>query len=126
MEQRLFAAINDCESMHDVLDIVKRLLKETKNGGHDRIGYVAGIISSDGPEHIAANFARLCQYSRAIRVRAEIPLISAGWVFPPDMFNRLNGAAMGEQFFYDFWEQVLRTGHITDMFFTPRWEVSNA
>ncbi len=53
--------------------------KKKKNA--KRIGYVAGIIGSEGPEHVENNLKKLMDYTMTIRKKHDFPIFSATDVF---------------------------------------------
>src|SRR3990167_1936785 len=89
-----------------------------------RLGYVAGIITSDGPDKIWANIARLEQHTIQIRAEHAFPIFSATDVFSRQLYDRLKEGVVAEREYQHFWRQLQESGYITDLFLTPRWEVS--
>ncbi len=97
-------------------------------GGITRIGYVAGIITSDGPEYFQANRKRLADYVKKLRKIHKFPMFSAIDVFSSEVYERLKEwklpFAEREMKVRSFWRKILKSGHVTDIFMTPRWEKS--
>lgn len=93
-----------------------------------RIGIVSGIVSSDGDENIEKNVRRLDKFTVAVRKKIGIPTFSTADVFGKEMYNKIEEfrieKELREQRFRRFWEIVLQSGHITDIFMTPGWERS--
>lgn len=89
-----------------------------------RLGYVAGIITSDGPKKLWDNIARLERYTDRVREAEGFPVFSATDVFSKELFDRLDVGAVSEKEYQPFWRNVLGCGYVTDIFLTPRWEES--
>lgn len=107
---------------------VVRTLKELSPDG--RVGYAAGIVASDGPEHIERNVLLLAEYANRLRKAHPFPIFSAVDVFGVTglwdrfvpMFVR---GEITDDDFKKFWRGILGSGYVTDVFMTPRWEFSN-
>ena len=124
MKERLALSMQHCGSL-DVADaVIITALKTRREAGHPRLGFVAGIISSDGPEHIDENFAGLDAFTSRIKSVVDYPLLSAPWAFTVEQFARLEAKSRGPDFWEPFWGRILRSMHVTHMFFTPRWTAS--
>ena len=89
-----------------------------------RLGYVAGIITSDGPEKIWENIDHLEQHTHRLRAEHSWPIFSATDVFSRELFDRLDVGVAHPQEYQHFWRNVLGSGYVTDIFMTPRWEIS--
>ena len=98
------------------------------DGNVGRIGYVAGIINSEGLEFAERNHKRLAYYTRFLRKQHRFPIFSSPDIFTDNVYKRLQEMQMPfierEQKFYIFWRSLLSSGHITDIFMTPHWKVS--
>ncbi|MBI4054151.1 MAG: hypothetical protein HY397_02360 [Candidatus Doudnabacteria bacterium] len=124
MKELLWPRTTRAQDLDEVLDILVQELKAVRGQGNERLGYVAGIISSDGPDRIQENLQRLDYYTRRLQSRHDFPLVSATEVFPPELLERLRASGHGKDQFIVFWRKVLGSGHVTDIFMTPRWEYS--
>lgn len=95
---------------------------------NQKIGYVSGLISSEGPQHIERNMRRLEAYTELVRKQYGFPVFSATDVFGNGRFGQIEEfyfeKELREQHFIGFWRAVLGSGHITDVMMTPRWEIS--
>lgn len=102
------------------------IITELKKTRRTNIGiiYVAGMITSAGPEHIAANLERLDTWTHRVRSTFGVPTFSAPWAFPNDCFERLRAELFGPEFWEPFWESILGSGYVSDIVFTPRWQQS--
>lgn len=123
--------MNQPTAQANTLDEVKTSLlnlleKVRKNNPH--LGYVSGIISSDGEEYIARNKQILSLYTLKISLENNMPTFSTVDIFSKALLERtklLNlPVTEREQKLRNFWEEVLSSGLITDIYFTPRWRRS--
>lgn len=110
--------------MDEVYREVESILRRVRRGGADRLGYVAGIINSDGPEHAERNFRNLEFYTKILQGRTSFPIFSATEIFHAELLQRLRAREHIGDEFIKFWRSVLSSGHVTDVFFTPRWDES--
>ncbi len=92
-----------------------------KRDGVKKLGFVSGIISSDGEKHIPANMEALTIYTEFYRTHMPFPVFSATDVFHPWTVKKFN---LTQPEWFDFWNNVLNSGKITDVFMTPRWKDS--
>lgn len=106
------------EGVVGVLRAIKRKTRAKK------VGYVAGIITSDGPEYIARNIQKLEEYTERIGDEIDFPVFSAADVFSKDLLDRLHARSLPAQTWFDFWRAILGSGEVTDIFMTPRWKDS--
>lgn len=99
-----------------------------RNPLEHRLGYVAGIITSDGPDHTMRNIEKLAEYTHKLRIALGFPVFSATDIFSVALFAKLQEMGLPpserEAQFIDFWRRILTSGHVTDILMTPRWEVS--
>jgi hypothetical protein len=99
-----------------------------KTGNHKKLGYVSGIITSDGPDKTEENIKILEKYTLAVRNRVDFPIFSGVDVFDDRIYGQLEETEfereMQQNHFIKFWRNILRSGHITDIFMTPRWDES--
>jgi hypothetical protein len=88
---------------------------------HRALGYVSGIISSDGPHRMQNNLALLEEYTKLLRVRVRFPIFSSTDIFDGDNADRIS---KDESDWRYFWRGVISESRVTDIFMTPRWEHS--
>lgn len=128
MKQHFADTLADVETMAVARERVIETLERVKADRHEYLGFVSGIISSDGDEQIERNIHRLAAFTEQIRREQPFPIFSATDVFSPELFERLTEMRLGrperEAHFFDFWSAILHSGHVTHVFFTPRWEQS--
>ena len=110
-------------SLKEVADLVTARLRHVRQDA-DRLVYVAGIVSSDGPEQIATNLRSLHQNATYVAERFSAPTFSAADVFSPDVYARVGLETRTNAEFCHFWTAVLRSGFVTDIVLTPRWRTS--
>jgi hypothetical protein len=128
MKQQIQEVLISVTSFSEIHQEITKLFAHTrKNHPSNRIGYVSGIISSDGPEHMDRNIKILKEYTEKLRDTHDFPIFSATDVFSDEIFGRLghftSHRRMQEEFM-QFWRDIFDSGHITDIFMTPRWEKS--
>ena len=108
--------------------IVLSMLKDLKDSKESRIGYVAGVVTSDGPEKIDENVRNLINCTKNIRKQYNFPIFSSTDIFDKKFIENLDEMSLPpkifeERFLY-FWEKILESGYVTDIFLTPGWERS--
>lgn len=86
-----------------------------------RIGFVCGMISSEGREYIDENMARLQTYVQTISSRVKYPIFSSADVFTPEVYTAVNLADRTNEEFIQFWRGIFKSKTVTDVYFTPRW-----
>ncbi|MEK9181108.1 MAG: DUF4406 domain-containing protein, partial [Patescibacteria group bacterium] len=123
MHDLLWPALAESENLAEIKNIVVDILSRVRRGG-GRLGYVAGIIMSDGAEHMERNFKILEEHTFSVKEKHEIPVVSASEVFFPELLSRVLGKGVSRDDFELFWRSILASGHVTDMFMAPRWEQS--
>ncbi len=108
------------------IDVVKTqvidILRNVKTDEIQKIGYVSGVISSDGPKHIPKNIAVLDTYTEFYRMTIPFPAFSSSDIFYGKYTERFN---LSQSEWLTFWSSILKSGTITDVFMTPRWKISN-
>lgn len=129
MKAKLARVLVDSTNLAAVRDKVVALFDQTRQRtGTKRIGYVAGIINSDGPEKVEENRQRLAEYTERIREEQDFPIFSATDIFSKELFAKLEEVKLGgperNEAFMRFWREILESGNVTDIFMTPRWEQS--
>ncbi len=109
-------------------DISKSLILSFEQAKKEKntiqIGYVSGIITSEGPEHIQRNILLLKTHAQRLREIHSFPIISAPDIFTSEVPIQIDSPNIPYQDWIQFWRDVLRSGYITDIFMTPRWEKS--
>jgi hypothetical protein len=98
------------------------LLNDISSGGRVKVGYVSGIITSDGKEHIDRNIALLKRNTSRIREAVDFPVFSAADIFHNESYDKFDG--IEEHEWYAFWKNILKSGYVAEIFMTPRWEHS--
>jgi len=103
-----------------------RIFKEVKRHPGATIGFVSGIVTSDGPEHIARNLQTLSAYAHQIRRGG---LFGPNIISPADVFNipliaKFDNLGAKESDYLKFWRELLRSRLIDFVFMTPGWKRS--
>ncbi len=112
-------------SLKQVHEIVLPLLKELQNKHEShRIGYVAGIVASDGVNKIPENLGILAEHTQKIREQNSYPILCASDIFSPESVALFMATGVSRRDFEYFWKRFLESGYITDIFMTPRWQNS--
>ena len=122
-------ALKTSSNLIEVRISVVKVLENIKiNHTFVKLGYVSGIISSDGDEKILENTNRLENYTNYIRKIQKFPIFSSTDIFCNDLYARLQEIKLPkkerEEKFIVFWREILTSGHVTDIFMTPRWKES--
>lgn len=100
------------------VEVLAEIKKESKDG---RVGYVSGIISSDGPEFLERNRKILQEKTEKARETYEFPIFSANDIFSPELVDRLGHKSSN---YINFWRKILHAGLVTDVIMTTGWERS--
>lgn len=125
MKDKIKKVISKANSLDELALLLKKLFSDMWDKGITQIGYVSGIITSDGPENIPKNILRLEKFTEDIRIKSKIPIFSATDIFDDELFARLSIAGAKNADYEVFWRQVLDSGFVTHMYLTPRWEISH-
>lgn len=127
MKERLTKAVQDAANLTEVGLAIIQVCQELRARGFNRIGYVAGPVTADGSEFISRNIRRLHLYTSAIEAGASgvTPIFSCTYVFTPELFARIDTAGAKNGDYEIMWQQVLKSGQITDVFMTSGWERSH-
>ena len=114
------------EASDRIISLFQVIKTQRESGG--KIGYVAGIINSDGPQSVKINRRRLTQYAKLLKKLHLFPIFSAADIFTHRVNRTIQEMRLPiverESRVYIFWRKLLSSGHITDIFMTPRWEIS--
>lgn len=129
MHKDIKLALKNSKTLHHVRRNLIRLFEDTKlKNKTNRIGYVAGIINSDGPEYYRANRKRLTDYVKKLGEIHKFPMFCAVNVLSSEVYEKLAEWKLPfserEVKARSFWRKILKSGHVTDVFMTPRFEKS--
>lgn len=91
---------------------------------YPRVGYVSGVVTSDGPAKIEENLARLHASAAQLQKTHTFPIFSPPDIFSKDVHSRVIQAGAKTEDFIQFWRSVLMSGYVTDIFMTRRWQES--
>lgn len=127
MKEIIIPALSNTNTLIEVHQRMIEIFQEIKKKGSDRIGYVAGIISSDGENNIQVNATRLRTITDILRQIHNLPLFACTDIFYSNA-PRVSELSLPyderERALNNFWQRILESGHVTDIFMTPRWEIS--
>jgi hypothetical protein len=124
------------EGSKDMDDVAYRMVESFRRLREEhnmkRLGYVSGIITSDGPEFMVRNRAILKAFAEHLKGKHDLQIFA-----PSDVFEEENDYDLvltdgrtriarpnDDTVFYMFWRKVLTCGYVTDIFMTPRWKKS--
>ena len=127
MREIVREAVKDSNSLDQVRDNLFIVFRRLQNEGHKKIGYVSGLITSEGPENIGKNIKRLTRFTDQIRSQSEFPVFGPTDVFDDALFRRLEANGFHNADWMVFWQEVLSgngTPYVTDIYMTPRWKTS--
>lgn len=125
MKEFLHPRLQTVRSFGELLPTVRGVLEKLTLEGKKRIGYVSGIISSDGPDKIQENIERLKSFTDSVRSTHQFPVFSATDIFTEQIYEACNNERkITQSEFIDFWRELLKSKLITDIFMTPRWDES--
>lgn len=125
MRKKFEKALQTANSLHTIKHIVIAILGKSKQFPSQRLGFVSGLISSDGLEHIERNRNILIQHTNVLETTCNFPFFCASDIFTVDLYKRLNRDTIPKEKFIEFWRDILKSRLITDVFMTPRWEKSD-
>lgn len=126
MRSKIDKALINANSIDEVKKLLLGVLKGVRTEGSTQIGYVAGILTSDGPQNIDKNVKRLRKFTDKIRAENGYPIFSSTDVISDHLFKKLGAKLFERADWEEFWREVLGTKEkfVTDIFMTPRWQES--
>ena len=129
MKQQIRIAVNDAKNLAEIRTALLQLFQNIKQQeNQSQIGYVAGILYSDGPEYFERNRQLLAKRTEMIRSTQTFPIFSAYDIFSDGIYDQIEERKLSVQdardIFIQFWRDILGSGLISDIFMTPRWEFS--
>ena len=130
MRAEIYQQIRETTSLPEVQEGLLRVFRTVKEAEpQQRIGVVSGIITSEGDEFMERNIRRLHLYTAHLSQLHNFPVFSSVDVFGNGLYSQIKEFSfereLREKHFVDFWRGVYRSGHLTDVFMTPRWEKSS-
>jgi hypothetical protein len=124
MREIIFQKTKTITTFEELTEVIIIILKDSHQKANNQLGYVSGIITSDGPDYIKRNFKVLEKYTEKLRQTKNYPIFSATDIFHTELLSRLNGGILVDHHFLKFWREVLESGYVTDIYMTPGWERS--
>lgn len=125
IQKSITKAMSLDEIATDVLSLFDEIKLEEKT---KKLGYVSGIITSEGKDKMSQNIKRLDKFTEHVRSSYDFPIFSATDIFTDEVYSRLAEMKMEHaelhKKFVRFWRTILSGGHVTDIFMTPRWHTS--
>ena len=127
MKAKIQKAIENSTNLKHVEKAILEIFKEVKKD-NSKIGYVAGIVTSDGEENMMRNIKRLDELTEKLRKKSNFPVFSSVDIFGGGIYDKIEDfhleKPLREKAFINFWRILLKSGHITDIYMTPRWNKS--
>lgn len=129
MNRQIYEEIKHATKLSHVAEGLAKAFETVKSSSeNERIGYVSGVITSDGDENMHSNIAILERYTRALHKKEGIPMFFSFDVFGNGVYSKIEEAQfereLREEHFRKFWKMIIGSGHITDMYMTPGWDRS--
>ncbi len=128
ISEKIKESLKNAKDLNLVAKSAISVLKEFKSKGANRIGYVAGTITSEGYEKIEENVKKLIKYTIKIRKREGFPIFSSTDLFDKKFVSQLKELSLPpdklEEEFLKCWKNILSSGYVTDIYITPGWENS--
>lgn len=129
MKQQIREVVKDAKNLNQIKQSLIKLFQDIKETDqHTQLGYVAGILYSDGPEHFERNRQLLATRTEIIRKTQSFPIFSAHDIFSDGIYSQIEERNFSHQdrrdIFITFWRDIVGSGFVTDIFMTPRWEFS--
>ncbi len=124
MQELFREKLTNAKTLSDVRESVIQTFAEIKTKGIKRLGYVSGILNSDGPEQKAINIHNLQEQTQKLRGQHDFPIFSCLDIFSHELFDQITPHPVSEEDMYLFYREMLNSGYVTDIFMTPRWERS--
>ncbi len=119
-------AIQHSIDLEDIKKNLFKLFRQLRKNEYQNIGYVSGIITSNGPQHISKNLKMLEKYTTELRRKHNYPIFSATDIFSQKIFEQINAQNLTTQNWNNFWKELI--GHpqkyISHIFMTPGWKQS--
>ncbi|MDE1870896.1 MAG: hypothetical protein KGI06_01510 [Candidatus Micrarchaeota archaeon] len=115
--------VRSADSLQEVKEGIIEVLMGLNNRERARIGFVSGIITSDGEESIGRNTEVLDDFTSALKNSVSFGVFSQVDVFDYELASRMRGRSCRDDW-QELWRGVLGSSCVTDIFMTPRWEKS--
>ena len=128
MKQQIITSISKSTNLNQIVEAFNKLCLDLRKD-HGKIGYVAGIVFSEGPEHVKKNIVLLEKYTTELRKKNNFPIFSSVDLFyGNEFYNQIEDTKLPYKerrtAFIEFYRKILQNSFITDIFMTPRWEKS--
>lgn len=102
-------------------------IQEKKKGGAERIGFVSGIVASQGPEHVKENMKKLLDETTRLGAEHGFPVFSSTEIFTSGVWEKLPEVKLPKAERSPHMHKLFRdilAGGVTDLFMMPDWEQS--
>ena len=122
LREQFHMALRQARTFEDVKKGSITTLDGLRKQGAERIGFVSGIITSEGAEHLDINVSRLDHYANLLRETLPFPIFCGIDLFPHELRSKLE--QQPECAWNAFWMNMIKSGRISDLFMAPKWEKS--
>lgn len=127
MRQEFDTILKNVKTAKETEKLVIEYLKNLREK-FNQIGFVSGIIYSDGIEFKDRNIKTLNEYTKKLRTENNFPIFSGVDIFYNGLYEKLEESKLPYEqrrnVFIGVWQNIVGCGYITDIFMTPRWELS--
>jgi hypothetical protein len=114
--------MESCLTHTTTLSLIVSFLKKQKKG--NKIGYLAGPITSDGKEKINQNLGILQFTASKLTKDFGFIIFSAPDLISSRVYWKIQGEKLLQCDWEDFWDKLLLTKCFTDIFMLNGWERS--
>jgi hypothetical protein len=123
---RLVERIQNCVEHAEDLEEVKQglLWALSVHAKSEEIGYVAGMITSEGAQYEEKNRALLLHYAEQVSAQHNFGIFCAVHVFTPELRQQIRDELVPYEEWITFWRDILESGHVRHVFMAPRWQLS--
>jgi len=123
MKTKLKLVLEKADSFNEAEKLLIAFLSDVRQTS-GRVGYVAGLVASEGVEHVSKNYQYLSNFAQEIQKNHNIPVFSCGDIFGNGLFEKLCQNGIDHEAFKLYWRKVIQSELITDIFMAPGWERS--
>jgi hypothetical protein len=128
MKQQIITSISKSTNLNQIVEAFNKLCRDLRKD-HEQIGYVAGMVFSEGPENVKKNIDLLEKYTIGLRKKNDFPIFSSVDLFyGNEFYNQIEDTRLPYKerrvAFIAFYRKILQNTFLTDIFMTPRWQKS--
>jgi hypothetical protein len=79
MKQLIISSISKSTNLNQIVEAFNKLCRDLRKD-HEQIGYVAGMVFSEGPENVKKNIDLLEKYTIGLRKKNDFHFFICGFV----------------------------------------------